>query len=209
VSAFLYPVMLDVEGRPCLVVGGGGVAGRKIAGLLEAGARLTVVSPALVPAVLDIAREGRFRWWPREYAAGDVAGFSLVIVATDDRTVNAAVAAEARERGVWVNCADDPAHCSFILPSVVRRGPLTVAVSTGGTSPTMARMVREELETLLPADYGTLTELVGEVRRALHERGIAVEAQRWRAALDGELKRLVAAGRGAEARERLRERLGV
>jgi len=209
VSAFLYPVMLDLEGRSCLVVGGGGVAGRKIAGLLEAGARLTVLSPALAPAVLDIAREGRFRWWPREYASGDVAGFALVMVATDDVTVNARVAAEAGERGVWVNCADDPEHCSFILPSVLRRGPLTVAVSTGGTSPTMARMVREELEGLLPADYGTLTELVGEMRHALHERGIALDAQRWREALDGELKRLVAAGRGAEARERLRERLGV
>jgi siroheme synthase-like protein len=209
VSAFLFPVMLDLAGRECLVVGGGVVAARKVAGLLDAGARVTVVSPVLAPAVLDIARDGRLRWWPREYASGDVAGFALVMVATDDDVVNALVAAEARERASWVNCADDPARCDFILPSVLRRGPLTVAVSTGGASPTVAHMVREELEAVLPPDYAALTEMVADVRRGLRERGIALDAQRWRDALDGELKRLVAAGRPAEARERLRERLGV
>jgi len=209
VSAFLFPVMLDLEGRECLVVGAGVVAARKVAGLLDAGARVTVVSPGLAPAVLDIARDGRLRWWPREYATGDVTGFALVMIATDDDDVNALVAAEARERSIWVNCADDPARCDFILPSVLRRGPLTVAVSTGGASPTVAHMVREELELVLPSDYAVLTEVVADVRRALRERGIALDAQRWRAALADELKRLVAAGRPAEARDRLRERLGV
>jgi precorrin-2 dehydrogenase/sirohydrochlorin ferrochelatase len=178
-------------------------------GLLEAGARVTVVSPVLAPAVLEIARDGRLRWWPREYAAGDVAGFALVMVATDDDGVNARVAAEARARAIWVNCADDPARCDFILPSVLRRGPLTVSVSTGGASPTVAHLVREELEAVLPPDYAALTEVVADVRRGLRERGIALDAQRWRDALDGELRRLVAAGRPAEARERLQERLGV
>jgi siroheme synthase-like protein len=209
VSAFLFPVMLDLEGRECLVVGAGVVAARKVAGLLDAGARVTVVSPVLAPAVLDIARDGRLRWWPREYVKGDVTGFALVMVATDDEAVNALVAAEARERSIWVNCADDPARCDFILPSVLRRGPLTVAVSTGGASPTVAHMVREELELVLPSDYGALTEVVADVRRALRDRGIGLDAQRWRDALDDELKRLVAAGRSAEARDRLRERLGV
>ncbi len=208
-SAFRYPVMLDLEGRACLVVGGGVVAARKISGLVDAGGRVTVVSPVLAPAVLDIAREGRLRWWPREYAEGDVVGFALVMVATDDDAVNARIAAEARERSVWVNCADDPARCDFILPSVLRRGPLTVAVSTGGASPTMARMVREELEAVLPLDYAAFTEVVADVRRALRDRGIALDAQRWRDALDGELKRLVATGRSAEARERLRETLAL
>lgn len=208
-SAFLFPVMLDLEGRECLVVGGGVVAARKIVGLLEAGARVTVVSPVLAPAVLEIARDGRLRWWPREYGEGDVAGFALVMVATDDDGVNARVAAEARARAVWVNCADDPARCDFILPSVLRRGPLTVSVSTGGASPTVAHLVREELEAVLPPDYAALTEVVADVRRGLRERSIALDAQRWRDALDGELRRLVASGRPAEARERLRERLGV
>ncbi|HKW93611.1 MAG TPA: bifunctional precorrin-2 dehydrogenase/sirohydrochlorin ferrochelatase, partial [Methylomirabilota bacterium] len=179
-SAFRYPIMLDLDGRPCLVVGGGAVAGRRIEGLLEAQARVTVVSPALAPPVLEFARDGRLRWWPREYADGDLAGFALVLVATDDPLVNRVVAAEARARAVWINCADDPERCDFILPSVLRRGPLTVTVSTGGASPTVARLVREELEGVLPADYAALTEVVADVRRSLRERGIALDAERWR-----------------------------
>jgi siroheme synthase-like protein len=209
VSAFTYPVVLDLTGRPCLVVGGGDVAERKVAGLVEAGARVTVVSPSLTPALLRLAAEAPLRWRPRAYAAGDAAGFALVMVATDDRAVNAAVAAECRERGIWVNCADDPARCDFILPSVLRRGAVTVAVSTGGQSPTMARLVREELDALLPRDVAPLTEVMADVRRSLREDGVSLDAERWRQALDGELRSLVAAGRTTEARARLRERLGV
>ena len=208
-TVFRFPVMLDLEGRECLVVGGGVVAARKVAGLLDAGARVTVVSPVLAPTVLEIARDGRLRWWPREYAEGDVAGFALVMVATDDDTVNARIAVEGRDRSVWVNCADDPKHCDFILPSVLRRGAVTVAVSTGGRSPTMARLVREELDALLPRDVAPVTEVMADVRRALREGGVTLDAERWRQALDGELRSLVAAGRTTEARARLRERLGV
>jgi precorrin-2 dehydrogenase len=209
VSPFRFPVMLDLDRRPCLVVGGGPVAARKVIGLMEAGARVTVVSPVLCPAVLDIARDGGLRWWPREYADGDVAGFALVMAATGDAAANARIASEARARSIWVNCADDPERCDFILPSVLRRGALTVAVSTGGASPTVARMVREDLEAALPADCAALVEVVADARRALREQGVALDAERWRHALDGELRRLLAAGRPAEARERLRERLGV
>jgi precorrin-2 dehydrogenase/sirohydrochlorin ferrochelatase len=204
-----YPISLDLVGRPCLVVGGGAIALRKVAGLVEAGARVTVVSPSLTPALLRLATEAPLRWQPREYAAGDAAGFTLVMVATDDRAVNAAVAVECRERGIWVNCADDPARCDFLLPSVLRRGAVTVAVSTGGRSPTMARLVREELAALLPWDVAPLTEVMADVRRALREDGVSLDAERWRQALDGELRSLVAAGRTTEARARLRERLGV
>jgi precorrin-2 dehydrogenase/sirohydrochlorin ferrochelatase len=204
-----YPISLDLVGRPCLVVGGGAIAERKIAGLVEAGARVTVVSPSLTPALLRLATEAPLRWRPREYAQGDAAGFTLVMVATDDRAVNAAVAAECRERGIWVNCADDPARCDFLLPSVLRRGAVTVAVSTGGQSPTMARLVREELDALLPRDVAALTDVVASVRSALSEDGVSVGAERWRQALDGGLRSLVAAGRTTEARARLRERLGV
>jgi siroheme synthase-like protein len=209
VSGFAYPIVLDLTGRPCLVVGGGAIALRKVAGLVEAGARVTVVSPSLTPALLRLATEAPLRWRPRGYAAGDAAGFTLVMVATDDRAVNAAVAAECRERGTWVNCADDPERCDFILPSVLRRGAVTVAVSTGGQSPTLARLLREDLDALLPRDVAALTDVVASVRSALREDGVSLDAERWRAALDGELRRLVAAGRTTEARARLRERLGV
>jgi precorrin-2 dehydrogenase len=208
-SGFAYPVMLDLTDRPCLVVGGGAVAERKIMGLVEAHARVTIVSPWLTPALLRLATEAPLRWRPREYTAGDAAGFILVMVATDDVAVNAMVAAECRERGVWANCADDPARCDFILPSVFRRGSVTVAVSTGGASPTMARLVREELDALLPDDIAPLAEVVSAVRRALTESGVSLDAACWRQALDGELRSLAAAGRTAEAQARLRERLGA
>lgn len=207
--AFGYPVALDLAGRDCLVVGGGPVAARKAEGLLEAAARVTVVSPVLVPTLLALATEGRVHWKPREYRTGDVAGAALVMVATDDRAVNAEVAAEARARGVWVNCADDPAHCDFALPAVLRRGPVTVAVSTGGASPAMARLLREEIGRELPADWAAVTELAAGVRRELRARGIVPGGARWRAALGEELRALVAAGRECEAREWLRERLGA
>ena len=204
-----YPVSVDLTGRRCLVVGGGAIAEREVAGLVEAGARVAVVSPSLTPSLLELAAEAELHWRPREYAHGDAVGFSLVMVATDDRAVNRAVAAECRERGIWVNGADDPARCDFILPSVFRRGAVTVAVSTGGASPTMARLVREELDALLPDDVAPLTQIMAEVRRALREHGVSLDAARWRQALDGEVRGLVTVGRIAAARARLRERLGV
>ena len=207
--SFAYPVMLDLAGRPCLVVGGGPVAERKMDGLLAADARVTVVSPSLTPALLALAAEARLHWRPREYITGDAAGFALVMVAASDASVSEAIAAECRTRGVWINCADDPARCDFILPAVFRRGALTVAVSTGGVSPTMARLVREELEARLPDDLALLTDVMGDVRRSLREGGIALDAERWWQALDGELRSLAAAGRTAEAQARLKERLGV
>jgi siroheme synthase-like protein len=209
VSRFAYPVVLDLTDRPCLVVGGGAVALRKVGGLVEAGARVTVVSPWISAPLLRLATAAALHWRPREYAAGDAAGFALVVVATDDPRVSEAVAAECRERGVWVNCADRPASCDFILPAVLRRGAVTLAVSTGGASPTMARAVREELDALLPEEIAPLTEVMAEVRGALRAAGVFPDAARWRQALDGELRRLVSAGRTAEARARLRERLGV
>jgi len=208
-SAFLYPMMLDLTGRPCLVVGGAAVAERKVEGLLAAGARVTVVSPWLSDGLLASASEGRLHWTPRRYRPGDVAGFSLVIVATDDPVINLDVAREARERGVWVNCADDPAHCDFTLPSVLRRGSLTVSVSTGGASSALARLVREELEGLLAPDYADLVTIVAEVRRALRARDAAPAWDAWRDALGPDVRELVASGRTDEARTRLLESLGA
>jgi precorrin-2 dehydrogenase/sirohydrochlorin ferrochelatase len=207
VSAFRYPVTLDLEGRPCLVVGGGAVALRKVVGLLEAEARVTVVSPTLSTGLLELARAGRFQWRPREFLPGDTEACFLVVVATGDRSVNRLVTEAARRSRTLVNCADDPGHCDFILPALVRRGSLIVAVSTGGASPAMACMVRDELDAKLTEDYARLAEVAANVRRRLRERGLAVGGDCWAHALD-EIKQLVAAGRPHEAEQRLEERLG-
>jgi precorrin-2 dehydrogenase len=204
-----YPIFLELAGRSCLVVGGGPVAERKVEGLLAAGAVVTVVSPTLGGPLRRLLDEGRVRHLAREYRPGDLDGHQLAFVATDDGAVNAAVALEGRERSVWVNAADDPAHCAFILPSVLRRGELQVAVATGGTSPALSRVIREELEGYFTDDYAALSRLAAEVRRELSTRRHRVDAEVWRRALDADLRRLLADGRHDEARTRLLERLGA
>ncbi len=202
-----YPIFLELAGQPCLVVGGGAVAERKVDGLLAVGASVTVVSPMLSPGLEVLAKARRIRHVAREYNPGDLEGYQLAFVATDDRAVNAAVAREGQEHGVWVNAADDPEHCDFILPSIFRRGELVVAVATGGSSPALSRVVREEIEGYLGEEYGVLAEIAADVRRELRARGLSPDGEAWRKALDGDLRGLVAQGRRDEARARLLWRL--
>lgn len=204
-----YPVFVEMRARPCLVIGGGAVAERKVEGLLAVGASVTVVSPRLTPRLGSLVTEGRIGHIGREYGPGDLAGYELAFVATDDGAVNAAVRREGRERGVWVNAADDPAHCDFILPSVLRRGDLVVAVATGGASPALSRAIREELEAYFTEEYAVLVRIVGEVRRELRQRSRLPDAERWRAALNGNLRRLIAQGKWEEAKAYLAGALGT
>ena len=202
-----YPIFVELAGRRCLVVGGGNVAEGKVRGLLNAGASVTVVAPSLTDSLADDARSGRLTWTERDYRAGDLEGFDLCFVATDDGAVNVAVAAEGRGAGVWVNAADDPANCDFILPSVIRRGDVVVAASTGGASPALARRLRDELTVFLDEDYAPLAELLAEVRQQLRQRGIRVDAESWQRAIDARLRALVAQRRPDEARAYLLQAL--
>ncbi|MBI4348497.1 MAG: bifunctional precorrin-2 dehydrogenase/sirohydrochlorin ferrochelatase, partial [Elusimicrobia bacterium] len=195
-----YPIVLEMAGRPVVVVGGGTVAERKVQQLLDVGARVTVLSPVVTARLESWARGGRVRHVARAYRDGDLLGYELAFVATGDREVNAAVAREARVRGVWINTADDPAHCDFILPSILRRGDLVVAVTTGGASPALARAIREELEAYFADDYAALLQIAAEVRRDLRARVHSPSAEVWRAALDARLRRQNAEGKRAEAR---------
>jgi precorrin-2 dehydrogenase / sirohydrochlorin ferrochelatase len=206
VSAY-YPVFLDLTGRPCLVLGGGPVAEGKVAGLLAAGARVTVVSPTLTPRLAALAAGGRIAHVPRGYRPGDLAGHRLALAATGDDASTAAIVAEGRARGVWVNAADEPARCDFILPAVIRRGRLAVAVSTGGASPAAARAIREELEGYLTEEHAMLVEVAAEARAELRRREASSPA-RWRGALDGRVRRLIAERRYGRARARLARNLG-
>ncbi|HSF04066.1 MAG TPA: bifunctional precorrin-2 dehydrogenase/sirohydrochlorin ferrochelatase [Solirubrobacterales bacterium] len=204
-----YPIMADLRGRPVLVVGGGPVAQRKVEGLLAADARVTIVSPTLTADLAAIAAEGRVRHEARRYRPGDLAGVSLAFVATGDGRLSGRVADEGRQRGVWVNAADDPAHCDFVLPAVLRRGPLTVSVATDGTSPALAGAVRDALAMVIGEAYGPLAELVAQVRRELRAERRSPNGEAWRRAIDADLLALVAEQRYGDAGRRLRCRLGV
>jgi len=198
-----YPVFLDIAGKAVVVIGGGQVALRKVEGLLDAGTQVTVVSPALHPDLETLVAAGRVRHIAREYSPGDLEGYLLAFVGTDDRSVNAAVAREGKQRGVWVNAVDDPANCDFIMPGIVRRGDIILAVSTSGGSPAMARKLREDLEQFLTPEYALMLDLVAQVRRELCDRGVKVEPDVWNAALDAEVKRLLSQGHIDEAKRRL------
>jgi precorrin-2 dehydrogenase len=198
-----YPVFLDIAGKPVVVIGGGNIAHQKVTGLHKAGAEVTVVSPDLNNEMASLAAEDRFRHIVRDYEPGDLEGYVLAFVATDDRSVNATVAAEGKERRVWVNAVDDPPYCDFIMPAIAEQGDLIVALSTSGRSPAMARKMREEIEAFLTEDYAMMLELAAEVRAELREKGVLVDADVWNKALDVELRQMLTEGRRAEAKGRL------
>lgn len=203
-----YPIFVEMTNRPCVVVGGGVVAERKVEALLNAGATVTVISPSLGGLLHSQVEAGKIRYVGREYRSGDLIEYEMVFVATDDKKVNSVVAQEARERGVWINAADDPSHCDFILPSVLQRGDLVVAVATGGSSPALSRAIREELESYFTRDYAELTEVAAEVRRELRQRSVSPGAKAWRQALGEGFRRLIAEGKREEAKAHLMDTLG-
>lgn len=204
-----YPIFLDMAGRSCVVIGGGAVAEHKVEGLLQVGAHVTVVSPDLTSKLAFLVSQGRVRHVAHPYQAGDLQGYALAFAASGDYGVNAGVTREGRERGVWVNAADDPAHCDFILPSVLRRGELVVAVATGGTSPALSRAIREELENYFTEDYAALAQIVAEVRQELKQKSSLPGPEAWHRALNDELRRLLREGNEEKAKAYLLERLGV
>jgi len=204
-----YPIFLDMDNRRCVVIGGGAVAERKVLGLLEAKAVVTVISPAVTKGLESLLIQGAIRHVARKYETGDLDDHDIAFVATDDGEINNAVFREARSRRVWVNSADDPEHCDFILPSVLRRGDLTVAVSTGGATPALARAIREELENYFTADYERLVEVLAETRRELRRQSLHASEDRWNQALKGDFRRLIAEGRSAEAKKLLLVTLGA
>ena len=203
-----FPIFVEMKRRRCLVIGGGAVAERKIAGLLEAGASVTVISPDITETIARWSKSKLIRLIARRYRPGDLAAYELVFIATNDAKINAAAYNEGRERGVWVNAADDPAHCDFILPSVLRRGDLTVVSSKGG-SPALARTIREELEVHLSQEYEQLAKLAAEARVEIHKRSLKVPFETWRKALSGDVRQLLMRGEIARAKSHLLNELGV
>jgi uroporphyrin-III C-methyltransferase / precorrin-2 dehydrogenase / sirohydrochlorin ferrochelatase len=159
--SWLHPIFLDLTDQPVIVIGGGEVAERKIAALLEAGARLTVVSPEATDLVRRWGDAGRLALEARVYRPGDLRGFRLAYAATSDPAVNRAVRAEARAEGAWLNAIDQPDLCDFITPALVRRGDLTIAISTNGRCPGLSKKIRQDLEAQFGPEYGELVAAMG------------------------------------------------
>ncbi len=159
-----YPVFWNISGKKCVVVGGGEVAQRKVTRLLDCGAKVFVVSPVLTQELLLLKDKNIITHHAREYSVEDINGAALVIGATDDDVINAAVSSDAIKKGIPVNIVDDPQKCDFILPSLLERGDLTIAIGTGGKSPALARYLRERLEETFGEDYAILAGVLGKLR---------------------------------------------
>jgi precorrin-2 dehydrogenase / sirohydrochlorin ferrochelatase len=179
-----YPLFLNVNAMKCIVIGGGLVAMRKVQDLLEHCADITVVSPYICKGIDDLFAKGKIQVLKRKYQAGDLEGSYLAVVAAGDRSLNKKVVKEAKEKKVLLNIVDDPALSNFIVPSVVHRGDVSIAVSTGGKSPALARKIRARLESYFVEEYSALALLVNEVRTELKQKGIKLSGDAWQDALD-------------------------
>ena len=200
-----YPIFLRVAGRPCVVIGGGIVAEEKIDSLLKAGARVTVISPQLTSRLSVLAATNQIAHTQRLYARGDLTGFFLACAATDDDSVHAQIAADAATAGVLLNVADRPPLCDFIMPSVMERGDLVIATSTGGASPAMAKRIQRELATIFGPEYALALVLLRRVRECLAGSALtSTERQRvFKALVDSPLLDYLLQGRARDVDELL------
>jgi precorrin-2 dehydrogenase / sirohydrochlorin ferrochelatase len=205
---FRYPVALEVSGRRCVVTGGGREAERKARALLEAEADVVVIAPRVSDGLSDLIRRGELTHIPRRYRRGDLAGAFLVIAADSDRATRAAVFAEAEAERVLCNAVDDVEHCHFAVPSIVRRGELLLAISTGGRAPALAKRLRRRLGAQFGWQWEALVDVLGEVRaetRPQRTSDFATWAACWNDVLDreNELLELLEEGRIDEVRDRV------
>lgn len=205
------PIFLRLQDRACLVVGGGEVACRKIERLLHCGALVTVVAPELEARLTELNADKRITYIETEFESSQLDGKVLVIAATDSNAVNQAVAEAAGEWNIPVNVVDNPALCTFIMPSVIDRDPVQIAISTGGASPVLARLLRARLETMIPAAYGRLAGLMQDFREKVKARFEEQRARRrfWEEILQGPIAEMLMAGQDRAALKALEERLAT
>lgn len=163
----LYPICLNLEGKNCLVIGGGLVSERKVSTLLEYGAQVAVVSPEVTGAIREWGQQGLVQISLRTFQEGDLEGVFLAFIATNDSQLNGRVATSCIQKGILMNVADDPLRCDFFVPATLRRDALSLSISTEGKSPAFARRLRKELETMITPAYGEFVELLGRIRDEL------------------------------------------
>lgn len=203
------PLFANISGQTCLVVGGGGVAARKAALLARAGAEIRMVAPTVCDAARVVVEDSGGELRLKAFVDADLDGVSLVVAATDDLGLNAHVSDAARRMQLMVNVVDQPELCSFIFPSIVDRNPVVIAVSSGGSSPVLARLLRARLETLIPAGYGRLAHMVGHFREEAKKVFPDVNKRRafWERILAGPIAEMVFAGRERTAETSLQQAL--
>ena len=202
-----YPVYLNLAGKRCVIVGGGTIAQGKIGGLLQAGCHITVISPDATPGIRQAAQRGDIVWLQRTYEPGDLEGAFIGVAATNVWHVNRAIYEEAEGLGVLLNVVDDPDLCSFIAPSVVKREPVTMAISTGGASPALARKLRETLANAEALEWADLADVLAQARRIIKEKRTVIDPERWQCCITRELLNMVQEGRSEEALEVLLSQL--
>lgn len=198
-----YPAYLNLEGRRCVVIGGGQVAERKIVHLLECGARVGLISPEATPFLQELARQEKIEWIHKEYEPGDLKDAFLAIAATDDPRVSREISWEAERSKVLLNVVDVTKYCMFIAPAIVRQGDITLAISTGGSSPALARRLREELQGYLTKEYADLAKVLAQVRVAIRRQGVVVDPDAWQEGIKDGLMDLIRRGQLEEAKSRL------
>ncbi len=206
-----YPAYLDLRDRPCVVIGGGTVAERKTLALLEAGAEVTIISPALTPKLHEFSDAGKITHLQKQYEESDLSGQFLVIAATPSVEVNTLVARACRKRHVLVNVAVPPEESSFIVPSVVERGDLMIAISTSGASPALAKKIRQDIEQRYGAEYGLFLDKMSAIRNRVREE-IPDEQKRhevFQALVDSDVIDLIRQGKTHEAELRMAEIAGL
>ena len=202
-----YPVFLNLAGKRCVIIGGGTIAQGKIGGLLQAGCQITVISPDATPGIRQAAQRGDITWLERTYQPGDMEGAFIGVAATNVWHVNREIYEEAERLGVLLNVVDDPDLCSFIAPSVVKREPVTLAISTGGASPALARKLRETLAHAEALEWADLADVLAQARRIIKEQRVVVDPERWQCCITRNLLDMVRDGRGQEALDLLLSQL--
>jgi len=205
----LFPLFVQLNDKPVLVVGGGGVAERKVELLRQAGACVTVNAPELTPGLARLAQQGDILWLPTDFEARCLETVWLVIAATSDAALNARIAALCEQARLWVNVVDDPAHCSFHVPAIVDRSPVTIAISSGGQAPVLARRLREKLETLIAPSTGRLAALFARYRAEIKRRYPKLGERRafYDHAIDGEIGQAVEQQQAQQAEQLMQQAL--
>ena len=203
------PIFINIREKPCIVIGGGDIALRKINLLLKAKAKVDCLSPVFCKGIKNLSKDGHITLINKSFDQTDIKDYSMIIAATDDKSVNSLISSIAQDKKIPVNVVDSPELSSFIMPSIVDRSPLIIAVSSSGKAPVLSRIIRAKLETVIPSAYGTLAEIAGEYRQKVKERFLKIKDRRafWEATFSGVIAEKVFSGRISEAKEDIQRQL--